>query len=239
MATILNSHEDEELQQMLMKKHRVRSAESEKERGIEGEQLKMYEDPFISDRDDQFEDPFIPTFSHLPRAIHKKCVNTLLNARNHDSAKKALMNTYYWYDAVEDEVVVKVYDSKGKRQGIKAFPGNKVEATKYLEDFCFSHPQLAPYVCKGVGNALQWMDSEIMLWVVRLGVETGIPVLPVHDEVVFPACHVEEMQYLLKRAVQTVLKDYGKFGTMMLKQTWLEDGKNEVDQFCETGSWER
>ena len=65
-----------------------------------------------------------------------------------------------------------------------------------------------------------------MLWVMRLGVETGIPGLPVHDEVVFPACYVEEMEYLLTRAVQTVLKGYGKFGSMMLKQTSLEDGKN-------------
>jgi hypothetical protein len=175
----------------------------------------------------QTEDSYdIPTFSHLPRAIHKKSVNTLLNAPTQESATRALMNTYYWYDALEDEVVVKVYDSKGKRQGIKAFPGNKVEATKYLGDFCFLHPQLAPYVCKGVGNALQWLDSEIMLWVMGLGVETGIPVLPVHDEVVFPAFYLEEMQYLMTRAVQTVLKDYGRFGKMLMKQSWLEDGKN-------------
>ena len=60
---------------------------------------------------------------------------------------------------------------------------------------------------------------------VEAGVETGIPVLPVHDEVVFPACYVEEMEYLLTRAVQTVLRDYGKFGLMKLKQSWLESDK--------------
>ena len=59
MATIVDSYEDEELQQRLMKKYRVTSVEVEKERGIEGEQIKVYVDPFASPwDDDQFEDPF-------------------------------------------------------------------------------------------------------------------------------------------------------------------------------------
>jgi hypothetical protein len=167
----------------------------------------------------------IPTFSHLPRAVHKQCINTLLNAKTEKSAEGSLINTHYWYDPIDDEITVVSYKGKQKRRGLKAFPGNGVEAKRYIDSFRMFHPQLAPYVCRGVGNALQWLDSEIMLWVMRLGVETGIPVLPVHDEVVFPAFYLEEMQYLLTRAVQTVLKDYGRFGSMMLKQTWLESDK--------------
>ena len=60
MARIVNSYEDEELQQKLMRKYRVTPVEVEKERGIEGEQIKVYEDPFASpwDNDQFFEDPF-------------------------------------------------------------------------------------------------------------------------------------------------------------------------------------
>lgn len=167
----------------------------------------------------------IPTFRHLPRTVHKQCINMLLNAKTERSAERALINTHYWYDPIDDEIEVVSYDGKQKRRGLKAFPGNGGEAKRYIESFRMFHSQLAPYVCKGVGNALQWLDSEIMLLVMRLGVETGIPVLPIHDEVVFPACYVEEVEYFLTRAVQTVLRDYGKFGLMKLKQSWLESDK--------------
>ncbi len=171
----------------------------------------------------------IPAFSHLPRGVHKLCINTLLNAKTEMSAEGSMINTHYWYDPVDDDIEVVSYDGKQKRRGLKAFPGDGVEAKRYINSFRMFHPQLAPYVCKGVGNALQWLDSEIMLLVMRLGVETGIPVLPVHDEVVFPACYVEEVEYFLIRAVQTVLKDYGSFGKMLMKQSWLEDGKNRSE----------
>ena len=171
----------------------------------------------------------IPAFNHLPRAVHKKCINTLLNAKTELAAERSLINTHYRYDPVDDDIEVVSYDGKRKRLGLKAFPGNGSEAKHYIDSFRIFHPQLAPYVCKGVGNALQWLDSEIMLLVMRLGVETGIPVLPVHDEVVFPACHVEEVEYFLTRAVQTVLKDYGSSGKMLMKQSWLEDGKNRSE----------
>jgi hypothetical protein len=167
----------------------------------------------------------IPTFSHLPRAVHKQCINTLLNAKTERSAEGSLINTHYWYDPENDDIEVVSYDGKQKRRGLKAFPGDGVEAKRYINSFRMFHPQLAPFVCKGVGNALQWLDSEIMLLVLRLGVETGIPVLPVHDEVVFPACYLEEVEHFLTRAVQTVLRDYGKFGLMKLKQSGLESDK--------------
>ena len=171
----------------------------------------------------------IPAFDHLPRAVHKKCINTLLNAKTEQSAERSLINTHYRYDPVDDDIEVVSYKSKQKRKGSRVFPGKGTEAKRYINSFRMFHPQLAPYICRGVGNALQWLDSEIMLLVMRLGVETGIPVLPVHDEVVFPACYVEEVEYFLIRAVQTVLKDYGSFGKMLMKQSWLEDGKNRSE----------
>ena len=59
MARIVNSYEEEDIQQKLFKKYRVASAEVEKERGIEGDQIKVYEDSFASPwDDDQLDDPF-------------------------------------------------------------------------------------------------------------------------------------------------------------------------------------
>jgi hypothetical protein len=171
-------------------------------------------------------DPYdIPTFRHLPRQVHKKCLNTLLNAKTQESAKRSLINTHYWYDAVEDDLVVVSYDRKVKRKGLKAFPGNIPEVDRYISEFMRFHPELGNYVCRGVGNAMQWLDSEIMLMAIRLGVETGVPLLPVHDEIVFPSDRANDVEYLLMRSVQTVLKDYGSFGRVLTKQSWLEDGE--------------
>lgn len=101
-------------------------------------------------------DPYdMPWYPSLPRTVHKRLINALLNARTRDSGIRALLNAYYRYDALKNEIQVEIYDRKKKRQGVKVFKGNKPEIERYIEIFCMQHPMFRDYLFRGAGNALQ------------------------------------------------------------------------------------
>jgi hypothetical protein len=52
--------------------------------------------------------------------------------------------------------------------------------------------------------------------VLRLCTELECPVLPVHDEFVFPQRWLPTMEVILQRAFQSVLKDIGSIGTLVV-----------------------
>jgi hypothetical protein len=127
-------------------------------------------------------DPYeMPSFSHLDRSVHKTLINALFNCKTRESAARALNNAYYRWDATDNEYDCEIYKSKKKRVGHKCFPKNVKEAKQYIEAFQFRHPQLADYVCTGIGLLLQKFDSDFMLNVIKLSTSMGIPALPVHD----------------------------------------------------------
>jgi hypothetical protein len=166
----------------------------------------------------QMSDPYaMPYYPDLPRAVHKRLINALLNAKSRDSAIRALLSANYWYDAIKDEIVVKVYDGKKRRRGLKVFIGNKPEVERYIEIFCLHHPMFRDYLFRGAGNALQYLDSEVMLFLMKISVEAGVPVLPVHDEVVFPEPYLDDIKYCLASAWRLTLKSAGSFGNLPIK----------------------
>ena len=170
----------------------------------------------------QMADPYdMPWYPHLPRPVHKRMINALLNAKSRDSAIRALQNTYYWYDAVRDEVAVEVYRGKKKRQGIKAFKGNKPEVERYIEIYRLHHPLFQKYLFIGAGNTLQKIDSEVMLRVLDNCLQENIPVLPVHDEIVFPGERSNDVQRILVVSLNAYLQEYGMFGYFPVKLTKL------------------
>lgn len=172
----------------------------------------------------QMADPYdMPWYPHLPRPVHKRLINALLNAKSRDAAIRALQNTYYWYDAVKDEVAVEVYRSKKKRRGIKAFKGNKPEIEQYIEIFCLQHPLFREQLFRGVGSALQYLDSELMLALLDLALKLGIPMLPVHDEIVFPQDHHAKVKKLVAFAFIGVLRGAANFGTIPIKISSIKD----------------
>jgi hypothetical protein len=73
------------------------------------------------------------------------------------------------------------------------------------------------YLFRGAGNALQYLDSEVMLFLMKISVEAGVPVLPVHDEVVFPEPYLEDIKYCLASAWRLTLKSAGSFGNLPIK----------------------
>ena len=167
-------------------------------------------------------DPYdMPDFIWLPRAVHKTLINACINAKSLDSAYRALINAYWRWDATDNEYDCTIYDGKQKRQGQKCFPGNKAEAMKYIEAFKFRHPQLADYVCTGIGLLLQKFDSDYMLNVIKIANSLGIPVLPVHDEVVFPEDNQADIEDILKEAFKWTFNDAGDFGHITVKASRL------------------
>ena len=167
-------------------------------------------------------DPYdMPEFGHLDRSIHKTLINACFNAKSLDSACRALMNAYWYWDLFDNEYDCIIYKGKKKREGEKCFPGNKAEAKRYIEAFKFRHPQLADYVCTGIGLLLQKFDSDYMLNVIKIATSMGIPVLPVHDEVVFPEDRQSDVEGILKEAFKWTFNDAGDFGRLKVKASRL------------------
>jgi hypothetical protein len=167
-------------------------------------------------------DPYdMPEFGHLDRSIHKTLINACFNAKSLDSACRALMNAYWYWDLFDNEYDCIIYKGKKKREGEKCFPGNKAEAKRYIEAFKFRHPQLADYVCTGIGLLLQKFDSDYMLNVIKIATSMGIPVLPVHDEVVFPEDRQSDVEGILKEAFKWTFNDAGDFGQLTVKASKL------------------
>ena len=167
-------------------------------------------------------DPYdMPDFIWLPRAVHKTLINACFNAKTLDSAYRALINAYWQWDATDNEYDCTIYKTKKKREGEKCFPGDKAEAIKYIEAFKFRHPQLADFVCTGIGLLLQKFDSDYMLNVIKIATSMGIPVLPVHDEVVFPEDKQADVEDILKEAFKWTFNDAGGFGHITVKASRL------------------
>lgn len=128
------------------------------------------------------------------------------------------MNNAYWqWDPTDNEYDCTIYKGRQKREGQKCFPGNKAEVKRYIEAFKFRHPQLADYVCTGIGLLLQKFDSDYMLNVLKLSNSMGIPALPVHDEVVFPEDKQAAMLEILAEAFKWTFADAGNFGSIKVK----------------------
>jgi len=167
-------------------------------------------------------DPYdMPDFVWLPRIVHKTLINACLNAKSLDSACRALNNAYWAWDATDNEYDCTIYKGRKKREGQRCFPGGKDEAKRYIEAFKFRHPQLADYVCTGIGLLLQKFDSDYMLNVIKIASSMGIPVLPVHDEVVFPEDRQSDVEAILKEAFKWTFNDAGDFGQLKVKASKL------------------
>jgi hypothetical protein len=80
---------------------------------------------------------------------------------------------------------------------------------------------LAVGIATGLGNLLQKIDSNIMLVAIRLCTDAGIPLLPVHDEVVVPRSCYAEVADVLKRGFSNVLKESRAWGDVPIKVSAL------------------
>lgn len=66
---------------------------------------------------------------------------------------------------------------------------------------------------------------ENILWIAT---GLGVPVLPVHDEIILPVSMKNFGQVLLERAFPLTFKDYGNFGVIKAKWKTLEQGSETI-----------
>jgi len=170
----------------------------------------------------------MPNYTDLPRAVHKKLINTLINAPTEASATRSLINHYYWWDIFQDKWVVKSYKGKQKREGQKVFAEDKPlrAAERYVASFKAHHPMLSEAVCSGVGSELQLLDGQLMETVINVATKAKVPILPIHDEIIIPKQYKTFAEILLQRAFQATFKDAGRFGVINAK--WSDIEKEEL-----------
>jgi hypothetical protein len=165
----------------------------------------------------------IPFWEHIPRAVHKHVINMLFNCKTEATMIKACNSTYWWIDD-DGEIQSETYNGKKKRQGQPVFPGKSEEIKRYIADFKKWHRYLENSIGTGVGNTLQFIDSKLILSVMSAANQEGIPVLPVHDELVFPQNHKYFIYIALMDAFSDVLGRAGQFGILKVKEKCLVSG---------------
>jgi len=166
----------------------------------------------------------MPDYPDLPRAVNKKMINALINAPSEDSAARSLMNHYYWWDLLEEKWVVRSYKGRQKRTGGRVFDQEKPlkAAKEYIAMFKMRHAMMSDAVCSGIGTRLQLLDGQLMEAMISVATAAGVPILPVHDELIIQEKFKIFAEILLKRVFQTTLKEAGQFGFISAKWTNLE-----------------
>jgi len=163
----------------------------------------------------------MPDYPDLPRAVHKKMINALINAPSEDSAARSLMNHYYWWDLLEEKWVVRSYKGRQKRTGGRVFDQEKPlkAAKEYIAMFKMRHAMMSDAVCSGIGTRLQLLDGQLMEAMISVATAAGVPILPVHDELIIQEKYKTFAVMLLKRAFQSTFKKAGSFG--QTKAKWV------------------
>jgi hypothetical protein len=165
-------------------------------------------------------DPYdMPEYPELTRSTNKRFINTILNAKSRSAAVKSIGSAHQYWDLFENKWVVETYSGKQKRQGEPLWPEKpQKKADEYIDAFLFRHPAFAGVAFKGLWGTLQLLDSEIMEEAVHRATEMGIPVLPVHDELVGPVSKKAEIKQILIDSFHEVTQ--GKFSHHEPKLSW-------------------
>jgi len=173
----------------------------------------------------------MPDYPDLPRAVHKKMVNALINAPTEGSAARSLMNHYYWWDLLEEKWVVRSYKGRQKRIGKRVFDQEKPlsAAQEYIAMFKLRHPMMSDAVCSGIGARLQLLDGQLMETMISVATKAGVPILPVHDELIIQEKYKSFTEMLLMRTFQSTFNEAGQFGIVRAK--WTTAGSEKTVQF--------
>lgn len=161
----------------------------------------------------------MPEYPELTRAANKLFINTILNAKSRSAAIKSIGSAHHYWGLFEDTWVYETYSGEEKRQGAPLWPKKPQKAAdEYIDAFVFRHPAFTDIAFKGLWGTLQLLDSEIMEEAIHRATEQGIPVLPVHDELVGPVSKKEELKQILIDSFHEVTQ--GKFSHQEPKMTW-------------------
>ena len=165
---------------------------------------------------------FMPEYPHIPRSGHKAFINTIFNAKSKDAAARSIATARTWYDLFDDCWVIKTYKKNERRDGEPVWSEKPLTAARrYIDDFLFRHPAFQNVAYKGLWGELQLLDSTIMEEAMDRCTQQGIPVLPVHDELVCPVGSKDAVQHILIDSFHAVTQ--GKFSSHRPQMTWSEN----------------
>ena len=163
----------------------------------------------------------MPEYPDIPRSGHKALINTIFNAKSKESAAKSIATARMWYDLFDDCWVLQTYKKNERREGEPVWPEKPLEAARtYIDDFLFRHPAFENVAYKSLWGDLQLLDSSIMEEAMHRCNLRGIPVLPVHDELVVQKSKKEEVRQILVSSFHKVTKS--KFVGFTPKMSWSE-----------------
>ena len=86
------------------------------------------------------------------------------------------------------------------------------------------HPDISDLICTGAGVELQYIDSQILEYIIKDFVSTDTPILCVHDSLVVPFGEDDRLEKIMKEAFYEVTgKKYItlKFNNNITKTGWL------------------
>lgn len=151
------------------------------------------EEPNLFATGDVYDMPYYPD---LPRSTNKTFINIIFNADSKNDAARAISTGNWYYDIVDDCWKVSVYPNV--RTGVPIWPEEPLKsANNYIDNFLFRHPAFENMVFKGMWGTLQLIDSSIIEEAVSVCTEMGLPVLPVHDELVCAVGSKEKVKDIL------------------------------------------
>ena len=161
----------------------------------------------------------MPDYCDLPRSAHKKFINTILNAETKQAAIRSIATAHCYYNILDDHWVYETYNGRQRRQGEPVWADKAQKAAEaYIDTFTFRHPNFADIAFKGMWGTLQLIDSSIIEEALKRATELGIPVLPVHDELVVPMSKQSVAHKLLIDSFHHVTQ--GKFADHEPSLSW-------------------
>ena len=125
---------------------------------------------------------------------------------------------------MEEKWVVRSYKGRQKRTGGRVFDQEKPlkAAQEYIAMFKLRHAMMSDAVCTGIGTKLQLLDGQLMESMIDVATNAGVPILPIHDELIVQEKYKKFAEMLLKRAFQSTFKEAGQFGFISAKWTNME-----------------
>lgn len=127
--------------------------------------------------------------ANWPRDLVKKCISTLFNARNKQSAVGSLYN-------------------KQRQEGIVEASGMvpyKGWATDLIDDCFNSFSDLQPLFYMQYGSHFMYQEGNICMIVIQSCVEQSIPVLTLHDSFIAPEHCEKTLRAIISTAFETVV----------------------------------
>jgi hypothetical protein len=165
------------------------------------------------------EDPyFLDGFPDGTRSVVKKCLLTIINAKNRKSAMQSIREHIrgikYTTTIVNGKKITKSKKLKDKDRIV--LPQGVTRVEDVIEAFENKHSAISKdYFFSGKGTLLQYYDSRIAEEVMLIMEQKGIPVLPLHDSFIVSSPQEKGLMDVMSQAFFNITGRYPKYDSKM------------------------